>query len=256
MRWLTGPAPELDSSSTGGVYCVSGRIPALSVSDPLHHPRGLAFSPMPMTSLPWTGRFRKVSLPSGFPLGTSRMLDGTLHRVAEAVGSKAAAFSVPLTACLGRAFRPTAHWFARFKARCARIHLHNEFLQAILPAFTVPTRTSDLVQPLREYGRLMGSDSHPRILRLLPLISRRIDYLRRSRIFRQLTSCDHRMQGDENLHSATWVNSPSYTPLSGLHWKPALQSSRKGPITRSRPLSCGHHPAAFRVIPSFREGVY
>ena len=41
-----------------------------------------------------------------------------------------------------------------------------------------------LFQPLREYGRLMGSDSHPRILRLSPLISRRIDYLHRSRIFR------------------------------------------------------------------------
>ena len=39
LRLLTGPAPELDSSSTGGVYCVSGRIPALSVSDPLHRAR-------------------------------------------------------------------------------------------------------------------------------------------------------------------------------------------------------------------------
>ena len=58
------------------------------------------------------------------------------------------------------------------------------------------------------------------------------------------------------FHSATRVSHPSYTPFSGFHWKPARQSSRKGPMTRFRPLSCGHHPAAFRVIPSFREGVY
>ncbi len=32
--WLR---PEPDSSSTGGVYCVSGRIPALSVSDCMYH---------------------------------------------------------------------------------------------------------------------------------------------------------------------------------------------------------------------------
>ena len=36
---LTGPGPEPDSSSTGGVYCVSGRIPALSVSGFLHRAR-------------------------------------------------------------------------------------------------------------------------------------------------------------------------------------------------------------------------
>ena len=67
----------------------------------------------------------------------------------------------------------------------------------------------------------MGSDSHPRILRLSPLISGRIGYLRRSRIFRQFLSWNCKMQEDENLHSATWVSFPSYTPLSGLHWKPA-----------------------------------
>ena len=37
LRLVTGHAPEPDSSSTGGVYCVSGRIPALSISDIPHH---------------------------------------------------------------------------------------------------------------------------------------------------------------------------------------------------------------------------
>ena len=65
------------------------------------------------------------------------------------------------------------------------IHVHNKLLQTILPAFTIPNVNFRPLQPLREYGRLMGSDSHPRILRLAPLISGRIDYLRRSRVFRQ-----------------------------------------------------------------------
>ena len=160
----------------------------------------------------------------------------------------------------GEHLRPTARFcHARFSVRIRPHPPFNEFLQAILPAFTVPTRTSDLFQPLREYGRLMGSDSHPRILRLSPLISRRVDYLRLSRVFRQmlLLRSHDRMQEDEQssiplLGSAFRL----IHPFSGLHWKPARQSSRKGPVARLRPLSCGHHPAAFRVIPSFREGVY
>lgn len=63
-----------------------------------------------------------------------------------------------------------------------------------LPAFTIPTRISDHLQPLRECGRLMGSDSHPRTLRHTPLNSKRIGYLYPSHALRQkkLRLCDAR----------------------------------------------------------------
>lgn len=55
---------------------------------------------------------RKVSLPFSSRFSASRMLEDTLHRAAETVGSKADACAVPV-ACHERAFRPTAHFYAR-----------------------------------------------------------------------------------------------------------------------------------------------
>ena len=74
------------------------------------------------------------------------------------------------------------------------------------------------VQPLREYGRLMGSDSHPRILRLSPLISKRIDYLCHSRVFRQCSILDNEVSctGSQSIFSPfRYMGQPSvlYTPF-------------------------------------------
>ena len=186
LRWLTGPAPELDSSSTGGVYCVSGRIPALSVSDPLHHPRWIGVFAFAhghccheragcgrYPSRP-ASRWERPGCVMTICTGLRKLLDQKRVRFPSVPPPAREEHSAPQPIGLRDP-----------ESGNARIHLYNEFLQTILPAFTVPTRTSDAVQPLRGYGRLMGSDSHPRILRLSPLISRRIGYLRRSRIFRQ-----------------------------------------------------------------------
>ena len=61
--------------------------------------------------------------------------------------------------------------------------------------------------------------------------------------------------------SATRISVLSYTALSGLHWKPdypVLPEKERfcGILASVRPLlplSCGHHPAAFLVIPFFRR---
>jgi hypothetical protein len=70
----------------------------------------------------------------------------------------------------------------------------------------------------------MGSDSHPRILRLSPPVSRRIDYLHHSRIFRHILKKLHStelLSWKKGFPFRNWVSHPSYTPFSGLHWKPA-----------------------------------
>ena len=78
--------PPLEASIASAAEFLRYQYPILCTM-----PVGLAVSPLSMTLLPWAGRGRKVSLPSGSLPGTSRMRDDTLHRAAEAVGSKAAA---------------------------------------------------------------------------------------------------------------------------------------------------------------------
>ena len=115
---VDGPEPLPDSSFTEGVYCVSGRIPALSVSDSLHRAHGLAFSPLPMPSLTPAGRFREDIPPVRPPLGPSRVLDNTLHRAAETVGSKADVLRPDRNVFFGRGSAPQPFFlFVTMQAR-------------------------------------------------------------------------------------------------------------------------------------------
>ena len=100
----------------------------------------------------------------------------------------------------GEHFRPTARFcHARFSVRYTSASAFQRVPPSHFARFHGTDQSFRPVQPLREYGRSMGSDSHPRILRLSPLTSRRVDYLRLSRVFRQmlLLRSNDRMQEDE-----------------------------------------------------------
>lgn len=118
------------------------------------------------------------------PLGPSRMLDSTLHRAAETVGSKADVLRPDRNVFFGRGSAPQPFFSFRYDTGTPASTI-NEFLQTILPAFTIPTRTSSLFQPLRRYGRPMGKRLPSAYLWLKPFYSRRVGYLHLSRVFRQ-----------------------------------------------------------------------
>ena len=103
----------------------------------------------------------------------------------------------------------------------------------------------------------MGSDPHPRTLRLSPLSSKRIGDLHRSRFFRQVLIFIFFQAGSRENSIFRYLGQPSvlYAPFgASLETGASVFPERNG--IPHRPLSCRHHPAAFRVIPSFREGVY
>ena len=154
MPEVDGPGPLPDSSFTEGVYCVSGRIPALSVSDSLHRAHGLAFSPLPMPSLTPAGLFREVSLPSGPRQARPGCLTTLYTGLRKLLDQKRMCFVLTATFSSGEA-PPHSPFSFRYDAGTPASTI-NEFLQTILPAFTIPTRTSSLFQPLRRYGRPMG----------------------------------------------------------------------------------------------------
>lgn len=108
----------------------------------------------------------------------------------------------------------------------------------------------------------MGSDSHPRILRLSPPVSRRIDYLHHSRIFRHILKKTP-FHGVAELEERVSIPQLGQSSVLYALFRTSLETGLlslpvKGRTSfmRNQPLSCGHHPAAFRVIPSFQEGVY
>ena len=194
------------------------------------------------------------------------MFESTLHRAAETVRSEAfASLACPCAACHGRA-SPAPQPILSCAARSPQARPASAFFPKMSPSKpSCPLSRyrpglQTFLQPAGACGRPMGSDSHPRILRLAPPSPQRIDYPYLSRLLRQNHSSflevrDH-CTGSE-FHSATRASIPSYTPLSGLHWKPgASVVPAMGRRSALRPLSCGHHPAACWVIPSFREGVY
>ena len=59
------------------------------------------------------------------------------------------------------------------------------------------------------------------------------------------------MENEPFFHSATGVSLLSYTPLSGLHWKPARQSSRKGLKLVFGRSPAGTAPRHFGLFPPF-----
>ena len=69
-------------------------------------------------------RFRKVSLPSGLRSGMSRMLDGTLHRDAEAAGSETDMVpALCASPAMTEYYHPQPSFIPMLKAGHARIHL-------------------------------------------------------------------------------------------------------------------------------------
>ena len=154
------------------------------------------------------------------------------HRDAEAVGSKAAAAKGPVRPPAGRlSFLPRSPIFscAIAWALCP-CPLKKRVPPGHSARFHGTDRNFRPVQPLREYGRLMGSDSHPRIPRLSP------PGLKKGWLPSPFTVLPAKIVMIHNFDSAgrraipfsaTRVSLPSYTLLSGLHWKPACQSSRK-----------------------------
>ena len=118
---VDGPKPLPDSSFTEGVYCVSGRIPALSVSDSLHRAHGLAFSPLPMPSLTPAGRFREVSLPSGPRQARPGCLTTLYTGLRKLLDQKRMCFVLTATFSSGEA-PPHSPFFFSLRCRHARIH--------------------------------------------------------------------------------------------------------------------------------------
>ena len=118
--------------------------------------------------------------------GASRMLGDKLHRAAETVGSEAAGRTLPPPCRLpGERFRPTA----LLKSSAQRSGMARVRFKRVPPSHPARFHGTDRdfrpVPPRKGYGRLMGSDAHPRILRLAPLNSGRIVYLHLSQTFRQ-----------------------------------------------------------------------
>ena len=77
------------------------------------------------------------------PAGTSRAFDDVLHRAADPVGSEAD--TVPDQSPAMREHPAPQPIFYHDLRSVTSVSANNEFLQTILPAFTIPNRTSSLV---------------------------------------------------------------------------------------------------------------
>ena len=151
----------------------------------------------------WQGqvRSRKVSLPSGPRSGMSRMLDGTLHRDAEAVGSETdMGRPSPYPSVTSSSGPPCP--LSRYRTElqtCSAIEKMRPVDGQRLPSAHPAALTA-----------ILKKDWLPPPLTDLPAVN--ISYY---------SSKYTRLSWKKVLHSATWVSHPPYTPFSGLHWRPA-----------------------------------
>lgn len=119
------------------------------------------------------------------------MFESTLHRAAETVRSEAfASLACPCDACHGRA-SPAPQPILSCAARSPQARPASAFFPKMSPSKpSCPLSRyrpglQTFLQPAGACGRPMGSDSHPRILRLAPPSPQRIDYPYLSRLLRQ-----------------------------------------------------------------------
>ena len=216
---LTGPGPELDSSSTGGVFCVSDRIPALSVSDVLHHTHWIGVFAFVHDIAAMNGQDPKGIPSVRLPGGMSRMFDSTLHRAAETAGSITGSF---------KPFCPFSRYRPELRT-CSAIEkiwpADGQRLPSAYPAAFAACLKKDWLPPL--------FTDLPAIVLIITI------------------------QGKQALFSIPLLRSASilYTPFRAS-LETGVSVIPKTTEYHFRPPSCRHHPAAFRVIPFFRKGVY
>ena len=193
---------------------------------------GSAFSPLRRTLLPCAGRFRKVSLPSGAPSDTSRMPDDIFSPGCGSCWIKSGrAERTCATACREAfLFAPQPDSFMRDRV-------------GPLPVSALKTSSSGPFRPLSRYRPELQTCSAIEGIR--PVDGQRLPSaypaafaagLKKGWLPSPFTVLPAMIVMIHNFDSAgrraipfsaTQVSLLSYTPLSGLHWKPACQSSRK-----------------------------